>query len=107
MKIRFERMIYMYCEDCGKRITDESHFCKFCGMPVMDMLESNNYHPAMTGTTMRCDNCGIKILEGSKFCHKCGNRVRMNNRSRICYACGRRIETDSTFCNMCGSKQPL
>ena len=36
----------MFCKQCGKEISEESHFCSFCGANVKDIInesEKNSY----------------------------------------------------------------
>lgn len=95
----------MFCEACGRKITNESHFCRYCGMPVMDMLEKEIPQPIKIDTLLRCTKCGTELLEDSLFCDQCGVRVEEKKTYSICRVCGREIESDSFFCYMCGSKQ--
>lgn len=49
----------MFCNKCGKEITNDSIFCSWCG--------------AKQATT--CGSCGAELQNGALFCHKCGNKV--------------------------------
>lgn len=54
----------MYCQKCGKEITNDSIFCKFCGVKL------NENQP--------CPKCGKEIPEDSNFCKYCG--IKFNNK---------------------------
>lgn len=89
----------MFCESCGKRMNDNSRFCKYCGMPVLDALEKeipnrNHY--------LQCRNCANELVEDALFCDQCGTAVELK---KDCNVCGRKIEKISMFCDICGSKQ--
>lgn len=51
------------CENCGKQIPLEAHYCGNCGAKYEEHpLQSQKY----------CYNCGTKIKAAAVFCHICG-----------------------------------
>ena len=65
----------MFCVACGRKIVDESRFCQYCGMPVLDALEREIPQPVEKDSVLRCAKCGTELLEDSLFCDQCGTRV--------------------------------
>lgn len=46
----------MICENCGRKISDEARFCRFCGMSVMDALEKEPpVHPQSSGNVYKTE----------------------------------------------------
>ncbi len=47
-----------FCENCGAKLLDGTHFCEQCGSPVQKMNS--------------CKNCGYIFEHQGRFCPKCG-----------------------------------
>ncbi|MEE1086653.1 MAG: zinc ribbon domain-containing protein [Schaedlerella sp.] len=54
----------MYCENCGKRIADDSIFCEYCGTKIEMQLEQKS---------IECPYCHGFNKSDSAFCEYCGN----------------------------------
>lgn len=72
----------MYCNQCGKEISNETEFCTYCGASVGKV----------------CTECGSPIFEGSHFCVKCGKGINAS-----CPKCGKELESGVRFCPVCGT----
>lgn len=49
----------MYCQNCGKEISDSVLFCPYCGTQKEQK-------------TVICANCGQRVAEGAAVCPSCG-----------------------------------
>lgn len=54
----------MKCKHCGCYIADDSYFCEFCGIKVIDVV------------IKKCEHCGQEIDYDSKYCKFCGNMAK-------------------------------
>lgn len=73
----------MYCQKCGKQISDDSKFCSYCG-------EKNNFYEekqtvAFRATITLCPKCTKELPEGSSFCAYCGekNVIEKNENDKV------------------------
>ena len=55
------------CPNCGAQITILSHYCRFCGVPVLG-------GPTHTGDLI-CSNCGHHNRGDAQYCIQCGDRL--------------------------------
>ena len=55
------------CPNCGGQITVLSHYCRFCGVPVLG-------NPTRTGDLI-CSNCGHHNRGDAQYCVQCGDRL--------------------------------
>lgn len=51
------------CPHCGKHITKDMLFCKYCGMKLVDESRAKC-----------CSECGKPLLPGASFCGMCGHK---------------------------------
>lgn len=60
----------MICQNCKKRIDDDSNFCKYCGSKVI--------------VANKCPHCGATPLpKDAKFCPDCGSPLVQKNEKTI------------------------
>jgi RNA polymerase subunit RPABC4/transcription elongation factor Spt4 len=77
-----ERNGIMYCENCGKEISDDAKFCDHCGGSVSAPGQSAPVViPASTpaGQTVSagpvCPNCGKEVSRQARACPGCGQPI--------------------------------
>lgn len=85
----------MYCCKCGKQISNDSKFCKYCGSIVQIQNSANcqaiNNEQQITSThkkaavessakksAIRCDKCGSIYPSDMKSCPTCGENTKTN-----------------------------
>ena len=56
----------MKCSHCGKEISQESRFCKFCGASVVQQEEEARE------SVQVCPFCHAEVRKGTLFCPQCG-----------------------------------
>ncbi len=56
------------CRSCGKIISKDVLFCKYCG--------EKNELPIKNNDSKFCSNCGDMLKSNTKFCSKCGNKIK-------------------------------
>ena len=62
--------MFMYCENCGEKIPDNSKFCNHCGSKLSTHIVQKE---DIVGPNFKfCGNCGVDISEDIAFCHECG-----------------------------------
>ena len=61
----------MFCVYCGKKISDDSSFCPYCGRNQ----EAKSY--------MYCHNCGNRLEKDSSFCPYCGNKQHHEKKRQV------------------------
>jgi uncharacterized OB-fold protein len=86
----------MFCPNCGKTISDQSIFCRYCGTSIKDILAEQNApvaepiikpmieekiepaaQPVHTPSPRRfCKSCGTETAPGVRFCKGCGAPVQ-------------------------------
>ena len=72
----------MKCRNCGKEISDNSNFCRFCGT----MIEK-----------AYCRRCGAVLEQDSAFCSECGApTAKTGSDENVIPAGGFRWEEDSS-----------
>ena len=45
----------MYCKKCGKQISDDSKYCKYCGILVDETVPANNTDIATTTQELKSE----------------------------------------------------
>ncbi len=59
----------MFCEHCGKPVTDDSAFCEHCGKPVIDEPIATPKQAIQKQTIRQCPSGGIEPGYSSKINH--------------------------------------
>ena len=54
----------MFCNKCGKQLTEDTTFCPECGNKIEKEVE-----------TIFCNKCGKKLEGDTTFCPECGNKI--------------------------------
>lgn len=86
----------MKCVKCGKEISPDAKFCRFCGAKA----------EAVPAPKKRfCTECGTELVENAKFCKKCGARVSTAVRSTA-PAAGVTIPAKETVTSVTVSDEP-
>lgn len=119
----------MFCVSCGSVIGSDFRFCEYCGMPVAEFFDNEEFeaevnetndlmrcvplepdeadHPESFEEKPVCAKCGYELQEDSKFCDRCGYPVgsekQESDKMLSCKKCGRELEPDSLFCDKCGA----
>ena len=55
----------MKCKNCGKKIDEDSKFCKYCGIKLSKKINKK---------LLNCNECGYVIIGDSHFCSHCGKK---------------------------------
>ena len=55
----------MKCKNCGKKIDEDSKFCKYCGIKLSKKINKKS---------LNCNECGYVIIGDSHFCSHCGKK---------------------------------
>ena len=75
----------MRCEECGRDVSDEIKFCKFCGTPVVRhetvKLQKEDSQRQDEGH-LQCPSCGATVWKGDSFCPSCGYAFRSDGMRR-------------------------
>ncbi len=58
----------MFCNKCGKFLTEDTDFCPECGNKIVKEEKVNN-------EVTFCNQCGKKIEGDTAFCPECGNKI--------------------------------
>lgn len=70
----------MKCLNCGKTLTDNAKFCKYCGNSVrIENYTKAVEKPVTVSGTRICKVCGSEIAPGNLFCVSCGEPVKKKN----------------------------
>lgn len=62
----------MRCTGCGKEISDNLNYCKYCGTPVRKTVRPDKDN----SSTVQCPACGAIVKAENQFCIKCGHMLR-------------------------------
>lgn len=63
----------MNCKECGKKLEDETNFCKYCG------AEQNE----MKNNTKKCPYCNEELEEDALFCEHCGKKINNKRKKKF------------------------
>ena len=62
----------MFCQNCGKKMPNDSMFCPECG--TKQEAETEVKQAVQNGPSKYCSNCGAKMPADSRFCPECRTR---------------------------------
>ncbi len=66
----------MFCDKCGRELSDNSEFCDKCGAKVVSVTSTGDNISSDKICFVFCMHCGAKMMPGDKFCSKCGRSVK-------------------------------
>ena len=73
----------MFCENCGKEISNDAKFCRYCGSSTSEEIEETEEKKEETqrkqiyeGDMHKCPNCGELLKSFLSNCPACGHEVR-------------------------------
>ena len=75
----------MRCEECGREVSDEMKFCKFCGAPVVrheTVRLQKEVDPRQETDQIQCPSCGGMVWKADSFCPSCGYALRPGGTQR-------------------------
>ena len=75
----------MRCEECGREVSDEMKFCKFCGAPVVrheTVRLQKDVDPRQETDQIQCPSCGGMVWKAGSFCPSCGYALRPGGTQR-------------------------
>lgn len=68
--------MYIFCINCGEKLTKDSKFCNQCGSPVnQSEQKSNQRQQEYVGKVYKCPNCGSVITNMTAICPDCGMKI--------------------------------
>lgn len=96
----------MKCPKCGMKLPDDSAFCQFCGISIVDYLVSNGFP---SSDDMRHSPNDDPKTDLKKEISPEPQQIRVeteihNNQSRRCKKCGGEIDGATKQCKSCGKQ---
>lgn len=102
-----ERMMKMWCTQCGAQIEEKANFCHNCGAPYEQGPEVSNGVETGKEAALRCPNCGAVLLPDDAFCNQCGSPVTQPQTEKAecrCPKCKTEYQSGAQFCSVCGTQ---
>lgn len=106
---------YMYCSNCGEKISDKSKFCNFCGATVdkykdeekeiekksdeiktEKVEEQTERKTVYEGKIVKCPNCGENLKSFTANCPTCGFEFRGSKSSSAVAELAKKLEMIET-----------
>jgi len=87
------------CPTCYAQMPDRANFCKYCGTPLQENIES------LQTIELTCSACGAKLKPRAKFCHVCGKKIEpidvIISQTALKCSCGATLKPHAKFCHIC------
>lgn len=59
------------CPNCGKELSSDARFCKWCGTSLLN----KEITPEEPSVMLLCPNCGKELKPAARFCNRCGKKM--------------------------------